>query len=122
MQRIAGMTVSVKANGVDEAIYNGQRDRVVESIRQKMLYQKEQYEAELAVERDRADMQTRKCNRLQNNWLAEFTAKLTRRRGPIWRAKNAVATVWAYIWALTIGCVWLDIGETLGLWYKIEDE
>lgn len=122
MQRIAGMTVSVKANGVNEAFYNGQRDRVVEAIRQEMVQQKERLEAELAVQRDRADIQTQTSNRLRKSHLNAFMKNLTRRRGPIWRVKNAVATVWGYIWALTVGGVWLDIGETLGLWYKIEDE
>lgn len=122
MQRIAGMTVSVKADGVNEAFYNGQRDRVVEAIRQEMVQQKEQLEAELAVQRDRADIQTRTSNRLRKSWLNAFVKNLTRRRGPIWRVKNAVATVWAYIWALTIGGVWIEMGERLGLWERIEED
>lgn len=141
MQRIAGMTVTVKADGVPEAIYNGQRDRVVESIRQEMAQQKQhmeaelermkreateehkRMEAELEVERDRADIQTRERNRLLRNQLAVLTAKpIRRRRSLLYRVRDAIVMAWAYVYAITIGGVWIEMGERLGLWERIEEE
>lgn len=139
MQRIAGMTVTVKADGVSEAFYNGQRDRVVEAVREEMARQKERYDADMAqmkrdaelelkrmeselqVERDRADIQSRGRSRLQREKLTKLKESLCRRRGPIHKLLNAVELAWAYIWALTFGMVWVEIGERLGLWERIDD-
>lgn len=132
MQRIAGMTVTVKAEGVPEAMYNGQRDRVIESMRQQMENRMKQMELEHAkelkrvqaepeVERDRANIQTHTSNRLRGQVMRKFEAQHRRKRGPIRRLKEGVALAWAYLWAFTVGEVWIDILLTLGMIERVED-
>ena len=102
MQRVASMSVIVKAEGVPEAFYNGQRDRVVEAIRSQMG-------AELEREREWAAFQQRKSAKLQKERAAAFMAEINRKPGLIRRARNAVATVWATAWVtawVTAGRVW----------------
>lgn len=132
MQRIAGMTVTVKAEGVPEAMYNGQRDRVVESVRQQMESRMQQMEfehaeeikrmqAELEVERDRADIQTHTSNRLRGQVRRKFEAQHRCKHGPLRRLKEGIELAWAYLWAFTMGEVWIDILLTLGMIERVED-
>lgn len=132
MQRIAGMTVTVKAEGVPEAMYNGQRDRVVESVRQQMESRMQQMEfehakececmqKELDAQRDRIEFQTHVSNNLRGQVLSLFNAQHKRRRGPIRRMKEEIALAWAYLWAFTMGEVWIDILLNLGMIERVED-
>ena len=128
-----GMAVMVKAQGVSEAWYNGQRDRVVEAIRAKaegekaaLLAEMEQMEidhrVELEIERDRADRNARGRFDMLAEKLDALHWFVGHRRGPVKRALRAIENAWAFVWAVTFGGVWVDIGETLGLWEKIEDD
>ena len=132
MQKVAGMTVTVRAEGVSEAFYNGQRDRVVESIRQQAENRIEQMEFEhakecesmqkaLAAQRDRADFQTGISNNLRRQVISLFDAQQKRRRGPIRKLKDGIALAWAYMWAFTMGEVWIDILLNLGMIERVED-
>ena len=98
MQRVASMSVIVKAEGVPEAFYNKQRDRVVEAIRSQMG-------AELEREREWAAFQQRKSAKLQKERAAAFMAEINRKPGLIRRARNAVATAWVWAW-VTAGRAW----------------
>lgn len=131
MQRIAGMTVTVRADGVPEAIFNGQRDRVVEAIKAEMARQKlamnaemdimrEELTGEIAIERDRADINLKARCRLLGDRLDGLKESLTGRRSPAARARRALENAWAMIWA--IGKCWVEIGETLGFWERIEGD
>lgn len=131
MQRIAGMTVTARGNGSFEAVFNGQRDRVVEAAMAEMARQKEalnaemdsmreQLTGEIAVERDRADIQYRARCCLLGERLDALKASLMRRRGPVRRAMRAIENSWAMIWA-TAKCL-PEIGERLGLWEIIREE
>lgn len=129
MQRIAGMTV--KAQGDCEAWYNGQRDRIVETVKAEMARQRdalnaemdsmrEQLTDEIAVERDRADINTNKRNEFQAKYLSVILNPITHKHGPIRRALRAVENAWAMIWA-TAKCM-PEIGESLGFWEIIRED
>ncbi len=120
MQRTAGMIVTVKADGVPEAIFNGQRDRVVESVKAEMARVCAQKDREIAEERDRADKQYEERCSLLGEKLSGIVGSLTSRRGPVKRALRAIEGAWALVWA-TVSC-WVEIGETLGLWERVYDE
>ena len=128
-----GMAVMVKAQGVSEAWYNGQRDRVVEAIRAKaegekaaLLAEMEQMEidhrVELEIERDRADRNARGRFDMLAEKLDALHWFVCSRRGPVKRALRKIENAWAFVWAVTFGGVWVDIGQTLGLWERIEDD
>lgn len=128
-----GMAVMVKAQGVSEAWYNGQRDRVVEAIRAKaegekaaLLAEMEQMEidhrVELEIERDRADRNARGRFDMLEKKLDALHWFVCHRRGPVKRALRKIENAWAFVWAVTFGGVWVDIGETLGLWERIDDD
>lgn len=130
MQRIAGMTV-LHAAGVPEAMYNGQRDKMVDAIREEMERQKAamcaemehmkaEYEKELQVERDRADINTKKRYERNAEKLNAFFAPITKRSGPVRRVFRRVGNVYALIVG-TMMCL-PEIGETLGLWEIIREE
>lgn len=127
MQRIAGMTVTARADGNFEAVYNGQRDRMVEAIKAEMARQKEALNAEMdvmreeltgeiAVERDRAEIQHRARCRLLGEKLDGLTRTLAGRKSPVRRAKRAAENAWAMVWG-TVMCL-PEIGERLGLWVR----
>ncbi len=123
MNRTACMAVTVHAEGVSEAIYNGQRDRVVEAVRaeaeretqavrEEMRRQRAELEARVKAEADRAALREWRLSR-------ELALKLdrampARRRGPVRRALRAIENGWAMAWAIC-HC-WAEIGERLGLW------
>lgn len=128
---MSGMAVVVKAQGVSEAWYNGQRDKVVEAIRAKaeaekaaLLAEMEQMEidhkVELEIERDRADINTQKRYERNAEKLNAFFASLTKRSGPVRRVFRRVGNAYALIVG-TIMCL-PEIGETLGLWEIIREE
>lgn len=119
MERIAAMAVTVHADGVSEAVYNGQRDRVVEAVREEMRRQRETMEAQIRAEKDRADLFAWSANRKRMGRLNSLRCT-GRRRGPVGRALRAVENGWAMLWAVC-HC-WIEIGETLGLWVRIDDE
>lgn len=131
MQRIAGMTVTASGNGSFEAVFNGQRDKVVEAVKAEMRRQKEAMNAEMdsmreeladeiAIERDRADINARARFRLLGERLETFTASLTHRRGPVKRALRSIENAWAMAYGI-VKCL-PEIGETLGLWEIIREE
>lgn len=124
----AGMAVVVKAEGVSEAWYNGQRDRVVEAIREEMERQKAamcaemehmkaEYEKELQVERDRADINSANCSKFRTRELYQLSKPAV---SPIRRAAKKLGNTYALIVG-TIMCL-PEIGETLGLWEIIREE
>ena len=57
MNRTACMAVTVRADGVSEAIYNGQRDRVVEAVRAEA--EREKHAVREEMRRQRADLEAR---------------------------------------------------------------
>lgn len=116
--RVATMSVVVRADGVSEAFYNGQRDRVVEAVRAEAAERIKQAQADVERERDRADRerdradrQTRKCNLMRGENLKRLSEELNRKRGfkdwitytwaIVWTmASAAVMTVWIYLWLI----------------------
>lgn len=44
------------------------------------------------------------------------------RRSLMWKVKDAVEMAWAFVWALTFGGVWVEMGERLGLWERVDNE
>lgn len=123
--------IIVKAQGVSEAWYNGQRDRVVEAIRAKaeeekaaLLAQMEQMEidhrVELEIERDRADINTRKRNERNAEKLNAFFASLTKRSGPVRRLFRRVGNAYALVVG-TMMCI-PEIGQNIGLWEILSKE
>lgn len=115
------MTVQVKAYGVPEAIYNGQRDKVVESIRAEMLRQRDALNAEMdsmrremerkiAIERSRADDREKAHCRMLGEKLSAITEGMQDNRGPV---RRAIETAFEMAWA-SVRC-WLGIGETMRL-------
>ena len=103
MQRVAGLTVIANGSGEFRAVYNGQRDRVVEACKAEMERQKE-----------RADHEQEERFRLLGEKTEMMRKHLMRRRGPIRRALNAIETAWAMIWAIW-HCL-PEMGENIGLW------
>lgn len=108
MQRVAGMSVVVRADGVSEAFYNGQRDRVVEAVRAEAEGRVKQAEDRAERERRRAEDQARKCNRMRRRSMCAIAAKMDRKRGILGRIEDA----WAYAWAtagaaLMTAWIWL---------------
>lgn len=105
MQRVASMSVVVRANGVSEAFYNGQRDRVVEAVRAEAEDRVREAKAELAKEREWADLQERNCNRMRRHEMERINAEKNRKPGLIRRLGNAAAVGWACSWmGATMAC------------------
>lgn len=128
MQRIAGMTV-VHAAGVPEAMYNGQRDKVVDAIREEMERQKAamcaemehmkaEHAKELQVERDRADINSANCSYFRLKELGRLNNRPA--ISPLKRAARKLGNAYALIVG-TMMCL-PEIGETLGLWEIIREE
>ena len=120
MQKVSAMSVTVRASGVSEAFYNGQRDRVVEAVRAEAAERIRQAKREVEIERERADINARNCNRFR----AEKLAQMKRRPNIFRRCVDKIAAAyawawattgyillyaWAYIWAFTFGRAWVDI-------------
>lgn len=111
MHRIAGMTVLVKAEGIPEAMYNGQRDKVVEAVKAEMARQKAALNAqmdsmqkemaeEIAIERERADIQQRGRSRLLEDKLGIIRANMLESTSPAQRAMQAVESAWSMAYAM----------------------
>lgn len=98
MQRVAAMSVVVRADGVSEALYNGQRDRVVEAVRKEAETRIKAAKQEADMERERAEFQRQNCNRLRKANMAALKANAARKPGAMCCAKNAVAVGWACVW------------------------
>lgn len=123
MQRIAAMTV--RANGACEAWYNDKRDEMVERVKAEMARQKaamnaqmdsmrDELEAQIAIERDRADVNTGKRNEFQAKYLDVVLSSIAGKRGPLKRILGTVENAWAMAWAIC-HC-WPEMGETAGMW------
>lgn len=132
MQRTSAMSVVVKATGVSEAFYNGQRDRVVEAIRAEAADRIRQAKAEVEKERSRADYQTCTCNRFRAEKLSAMSAQLNRRPSIFQRVESAwayafatacaaVFSVWCILYVYTRGYVWIDILLKNGLLERVDD-
>ena len=128
MQRMASMSVVVRAQGVSEAFYNGQRDRVVEAVRAEAEERLRAARAELEREREQVDFQRKKCSRLQKQSVDSFLAAQSRKPGLMRRIGNGAALVWAYIWCAmkAIGhaavMVWAYFWGFLYVWGLVEYE
>lgn len=135
MQRISAMSVVVKAQGVSAAVYNGQRDRVVEAVRAEAETRVEQAKAETERARDWAQMQEKKCSRLQRANVDAFLERQNSRPGMIRRMGNAAAVGWACAWVAAgrarkaaaravelAWCYFWGITCALGLWEYVGDE
>lgn len=118
MQRTACMAVTVHAQGVSEAFYNGQRDRVVEAVKAEMALQKAEYERALSLERDRAGIKEDHLARVLASNLVRVTAKEP--IGPVRKLLRKLESAWAMIWA--VAHCWPEMGESLGLWERIEED
>ena len=142
MQRLASMSVVLKADGgISEALYNGQRDRVVEAIRAEERERVRAAEQETERARRRADALAEKCKRAQDqniellkNMVARrsLTAEYVQRTWAclymtMYAIGHVVHCAWnwscamieavyvaAYVYIIAGG--WLDVGEVLGLW------
>ena len=90
----------VRAEGVSEAFYNKQRDRVVEAVRAEAEERVRQAKVEVERERGWAEYQKCKSDRLQKQSVEAFIAELKRKPGMIRRACSCIGTCWAYIWAV----------------------
>ena len=113
--RVATMSVVVRADGVSEAFYNGQRDRVVEAVRAEAAERIKQAQADAERERDRADRerdradrerdradrQTRKCNLMRGENLKRLSEELNRKRG----FKDWITYTWAIVWTMASAAV-----------------
>lgn len=111
MQRIAGMTVLVKAEGAPVVLYNGQRDKAVEAVKAEMARQKAALNAqmdsmrremaeEIAIERERADIQREGRSRLQKEKLGEIRASTLTHASPAQKALRAAENAWAMAYAM----------------------
>lgn len=127
MQRIAGMTV-VHAEGVPEAVYNGQRDKVVDAIREEMERQKAamcaemehmkaELEREIQVERDRADINSANCCKFRSRELMQLSKPTV---SPVRRALRRIGNAYA----LSVGTLMClpEIAEALGYWKNVRKE
>ena len=131
MQRTAGMTIVVKASGVPEAIFNGQRDKVVETIKAEMARQKAAMNAEMehmraekdgriAVERDRADIQYKARCALLKEKMDAFAESMSDRRGPVKRMLRAIEGAWAMVYAV-VG-YWARVFKEAMIWGEYDAE
>ena len=98
MQRVAAMSVVVRAEGVSEALYNKQRDRVVEAVRKEAEDRIRAAKLETEMERERADFQKRNCNRLRKANIEALKANAARKPNAMQAIKNAAVMCWACAW------------------------
>lgn len=110
MRRVAGMSVVVRAQGVSEAWYNGQRDRVVEAVRAEAEARVQQAKAETEREREWAELETKNCNRMRREKMGALDAAQSRNRGIMDRIEG----VWAYVWATATAAL-----MTLWVWFWV---
>ena len=98
--RLIAMTALHDDTGDFQAIYNGQRDKVVEAVK-----------AEMAAQRAQARMVEDSRNRLLSEKLAANRVALARHCGPVRQMMHRIGDVWALV--IGTALVW---GEALGLW------
>lgn len=104
--RLIAMTALNDDNGEYEAIYNGQRDKVVEAVKSEMAAQQAQART---VEDSR--------NRLLSEKLAANRVALARHCGPVRQMLRRIGDAWALVMGTAL--VW---GEALGLWiWEVRD-
>lgn len=105
--RLIAMTALHDDNGDYEAIYNGQRDRVVEAVK-----------AEMAAQRAQARTVEDSRNRLLAEKLDSYRVTLARHCGPVRRMLRWIGDAWALVMGTAL--VW---GEAMGLWiWEARDE
>ena len=98
--RLIAMTALHDDNGDYEAIYNGQRDKVVEAVK-----------AEMAAQRAQARTVEDSRNRLLAEKLNSYRVAFARHCGPVRRMLRLICDAWALVMGTAL--VW---GEALGLW------
>lgn len=124
MNRVAAMTV-IRGSGACQAFYDEKRDEMVEHVKAEMARQKaamnaqmdsmrDALEAQIAIERDRADVNTGKRNEFQAKYLNVVLNSIAGKRGVAKRILGMIENTWAMAWAIC-RC-WPEMGETAGLW------
>ena len=98
--RLIAMTALHDDTGDFQAIYNGQRDKVVEAVK-----------AEMAAQQAQARTIEDSRNRLLAEKLEADRAAISAKRGCMKRAARRVGDAWALVMGTAL--VW---GEALGLW------
>ena len=98
--RLIAMTALHDDTGDFQAIYNGQRDKVVEAVK-----------AEMAAQRAQARTVEDSRNRLLAEKLDSDRVALARHCGPVRRMLRRIGDAWAMVMGTAM--VW---GEALGLW------
>ena len=71
---------------------------------------------------DRTKLICRSRDRYAGKSLKAIREMVNGKRGIVKRIMGGIETAWAFVWAVTIGGVWVEMGERLGLWERIEDE
>lgn len=110
MQRIAAATV-IRGNGGCQVFVDGVVN--AELQRQEKIREAERERAR-SIEENRNDRLAKR--------LPKFLNEIMPKRGPLKHLKNAVSIAWGMVWAITFGGVWIEMGETLGLWEYVGDE
>ena len=109
MNRVAAMTV-IRGSGACQAFYDG-------VVQQELRKQKELMEA--AEERaNRMEEERNKLLRIRLDWIRE---QVFGRRGFLKRIRRGVENAWAMVWAITAGKCWIDMGERLGFWERVDE-
>ena len=98
--RLIAMTALHDDTGDFQAIYNGQRDKVVEAVK-----------AEMAAQQAQARTIEDSRNRLLAEKLDSDRVALARHCGPVRRMLRRIGDAWALVMGTAL--VW---GEALGLW------
>lgn len=109
MTRVAAMTV-IRGSGACQAFYDG-------VVQQELRRQKERTEAA----EDRAKRMEQKRNEQLGRRLDWIHEQIFGRRGFMNRIRRGVENVWAMVWAITAGKCWIDMGERLGLWERVDE-
>lgn len=71
---------------------------------------------------DRTKVICRSRNKFLKEHLDDIHDMVFGRRGIAERIRRGAENVWAMLWALTFGGMWIEIGERLGLWERIDDD
>ena len=102
------MTV-IRGSGACQAFYDG-------VVQQELIRQKELTEAA----EDRANRMEEDRNRLKGLRLDLIREQIFGRRGFLNRIRRGVENAWAMVWAITAGKCWAEMGETAGLWERVD--
>lgn len=109
MNRVAAMTV-IRGSGACQAFYDG-------VVQQELRRQKALTEAA----EDRAQRMEQKRNEQLGKRLEWIREQIFGRRGFLKRIRRGAETAWAMVWAVTAGKCWIEIGERLGLWVRVDE-